>query len=354
MSAPCSQASFFTTINHEDRRETSSIVVIGLGLALLQTHSNTSSTSSFSRMSALRPHLPLSFGGKSAHTTELAFLALTQLLFLRMIVDFIDPDPNGPAFWPALKQLSLEDNSHRQGALARLAAMPGCLRALSQTSHFLRKLTLPQSSRFAHVEVIEVQTVAELGCLREALRASPDLAERVHSFSFTWRMSEFPEEMDFYPEREGSMIDIAVRDRAHIWHDYAQETGSTIEVEHDDDGQISRHFFHDGFFFPEPGDHPMIQGDDPDEHPASYDWEAPKQAQGPDGRGEDLLIKSPDQLIASLVEVVTQLRSLHTVNWTSPITTMPLGVFQGLRKLNRLKLLQIQVSCLRNEVHARE
>lgn len=96
-------------------------------------------------------------------------------------MDLIDPEPKGPALW-ACSAAARAHERHRQAELARLAAMPGSLRALAQTCHDLRSLILPRSARFSFVTTIDVETIAELGYLREALRLSPELSRRVQSF----------------------------------------------------------------------------------------------------------------------------------------------------------------------------
>lgn len=159
--------------------------------------------------------------------------------------------------------------------------------------------------------------------------------------------------LDWYPEEEGTLLDLAFRDRWQMWSDYAEATGSGIAQQDTGNGWEERLFEHDGKIFYEPGEAPLIDGRDPDD-PSSYDYQAPKQASGPDGKGEDALIKNPDELISSLVDVVEKLGVLEAFRWDSPVMPMPVGVLDVLEKLTTLKTLHVDVRLVRNNVHAGE
>lgn len=69
----------------------------------------------------------------------------------------------------------------------------------------------------------------------------------------------------------------------------------------------------------------------------------PEENSGPDLNGEARLIKSSDQLIESIVEVVAQLLHLETFGWCTPVMRMPRGVFDALTRLNTLTSLHINM-----------
>lgn len=198
-----------------------------------------------------------------------------------------------------------------------------------------------------------VETVSELGRLRETFRVSPGLADLVESFHFGWTYMHDPGWLNSYPEQYGTLLDMAFRDRWQMWSEHCEATASQILRRSSPGGWQHKTFTHDGNLFPEPGELPLIAGREPG-HASSYDQDAPKLASGPDGNGDDALIKTSDQLIACVVEVVEMLSSLRTFKWDSPIMPMPMGVLSALERLTSLKSLHLEVRLIRNNVHARE
>lgn len=88
--------------------------------------------------------------------------------------------------------------------------------ALSRTCRRLREVTLP----LLWTEV-DVWTVKELGLLSQLLKASPSIAPLVRCFSFRWQMDgDYFERCEHYPAKEGSLLDLAFRDRVKLWEKY--------------------------------------------------------------------------------------------------------------------------------------
>lgn len=79
-----------------------------------------------------------------------------------------------------------------------------------------------------------------------------------------------------------------------------------------------------------------------------------EKVNGPDRKGEDVLIKTPHQLVACLIQVAQMLSSLQRLQWKSLIFPMPEGVFSALEKLTSLSSLYIDMSNVRTNVYARE
>lgn len=86
--------------------------------------------------------------------------------------------------------------------------------------------------------------------------------------------------------------------------------------------------------------------------PAAYDWQASgsKGGRGPDGNGEDKFIKTPEQFLESIVEVVTSLTSLQMLGWETPVTPMPRQIFETLRASATLTGLRLQFASDRGNV----
>lgn len=220
------------------------------------------------------------------------------------------------------------------------------LRTISETCHFLRDIALPLLWRS-----IRVRTVSELGRLLESLDASPGLAFHVRSFAFAWELPSQLRDLDVYPSAEGTLLDLAFRDRGRMWELYAKTVNAEIEEEDWLDGWVQRLFYFAGKTFYEPVA-PNFQHSDPGE--AFYDPAAPKLASGPDGNGEDALIKTADQLVSTLVNIVAKLPSVRTFMWSTSMMPMPMGVLNALEKLPSLKSLHVEFGMYRNVVHARE
>lgn len=197
------------------------------------------------------------------------------------------------------------------------------LRALSQTCKFLRALALPVLWSVVHVD-----SVAQLGRLRETLRVSPQLGQLVRTFCFLW-WDYSGNDYRHYPEQEGALLDMAFRDRRQMWEDLAKKHDCKISTRRNGHRSFRLH----GRVFQEP----PIEG-----------------STGPDGNGEDLLIKSSEQFTRCIIEVVSQLSSLHAFGWSTGMTPMPLGVFNALLSLETLTSLHLSMILHRCVVDACE
>lgn len=224
----------------------------------------------------------------------------------------VDPPSNG--WWGSV----YEEQWRTQRKEART------LHALYQTCRLLRALLQPQLWAAVHVD-----SVARLGRLRETLRISPHLAQLVRCFHFSWEYDDAVD-LDVYPAEEGTLLDMAFRNRRNMWRDYAKKYKARIEP---DNGWVQA-FHHNDEKFQEPG----ITGG----------------FKGPDGKGEDCRIKNPTQLIDSIVEVVAQLSVLETFHWDTEIMPMPAGVFDALAKLKSLTALHVSMSSARGNVDSCE
>lgn len=117
-----------------------------------------------------------------------------------------------------------------------------------------------------------------------------------------------------------------------------------------------RHYFvHDGKTFLQPGRAPYW---DPLQRTLTamlgVARDPPFITSGPDGRGEDLLIKSAEKFKKCMTEVVENLSHLTEFAWLSHVTTVPAGTFAALERLTALRLLYVCLSGYRGNVHDRK
>lgn len=47
---------------------------------------------------------------------------------------------------------------------------------------------------------------------------------------------------------------------------------------------------------------------------------------GPDGKGDDRLVKNPRRLVSAMTAVFSQLTSLQSFEWSTPVFAVPAGV----------------------------
>lgn len=142
------------------------------------------------------------------------------------------------------------------------------LRALSQMSRRFRAVAIPLLWAVVHVS-----SIGELGRLTQTLRVSPGIASHIKSFCFFWeapRDAWFMFKEEVMRERKETLLEVAFQDRFPIWLEIAERKDSRA-------GEPAAKFV------------------------------------GPDGRGFDELIKSPQELNTCLVEILTQLKSLRTL-----------------------------------------
>lgn len=130
--------------------------------------------------------------------------------------------------------------------------------------------------------------------------------------------------------------------------------GYQIKYEaHEDAGVIGMYFDHEGHRYYAPG-RPALPESGDDDLLTANDWLTPLQgASGPDSAGEDPRIKTPEQLVDCLTDVVERLTSLEEFEWGTSTMPMSPGVFEALSKLTTLSSLHLTLSTLqpRWQVH---
>lgn len=223
------------------------------------------------------------------------------------------------------------------------------LRSLAQTCRSLRAITLP-----VLWSVCDVSTVAQLGCIREALRASPYLAQHVRSFSFLWQAPD-TSVYEEYPQLDGkSLVELAFDvDRWLLWDELRKQHDCQI-LPGCYENAYGRHFrLGDAWHF-EPGWVPAPRPKISDPNAQKVYNDPPHTNAGPDGRGDDRFIKSTEQFNEALVEVIAQFTSLEAFGWESAGTPLPRGAFDALLKLDTLQTLHLNMVPHRYSVHMGE
>lgn len=133
-----------------------------------------------------------------------------------------------------------------------------------------------------------------------------------------------------YAETQGTTLDLAFRDRVQMWTRLMRTSSAWLNRNED------RYCcLYDDRHCEPPGTDYDWQAVE-EVGLAAYDWTTvARYGRGPDGNGEDKLIKSPEDLLACSVEVVSSLVSLELFGWETTVTPMPSGVFDALLKLKR-------------------
>lgn len=208
------------------------------------------------------------------------------------------------------------------------------LRALSHTCRRLRASVLPLLWKIVHVD-----SVAEFGKIREAFRAAPHIARYAKCFLFRWHYVDFKEFVN-YPAENGTLLDMAFCDRQRLREDRAKAEGRKIKSSEESSGSSNLQFIHIG---------------STDSILVRYDDTAHKVSEsGPDGNGKDARIQSAEDFNNCAIEVISQLTSLETFGWDTPVTPLPLAAFNALAGLNTLTSLQFGISVHRGNLHACE
>lgn len=227
------------------------------------------------------------------------------------------------------------------------------LRALSQTSRRLRLIVLPLLWAVVHVDKVE-----ELGRLRETFRALPGLAHYVKSFAFSWTMGGDYGDCDNFPERDGTLLDLAFRNRCRIWDKVYEQYDGEIQwnsrlekwcfvVGDEDDDE-------DLVIYPAPGKFPMLWDDEEQtEGVSQFDLDGRTEGNGPDGKGPDRLIKNAQQLNDCMTDILTQLSSLETLGWTTFALPMPAAAVPALSRTTLTSICYCMF-VFRGNLHARE
>lgn len=221
-------------------------------------------------------------------------------------------------------------------------------RSLSQTCRRLRTFALPLVWAW-----VEVQTVKQLGELCELLKTVPSIAPLIKSFNFCWDMDGDCTRLRLaaFPHEQGTTLDLAFRDRLEMFDQAMKADGAEpyLYEELDDAG------YYVGMALCCNGQTCTAPGEGPDwrafqEDPAGYDWRSGEGGRGPDGNGEDELIKNADQFTQRITEIVSKLTSLKAFAWETPVTPMPRGVYDVLAQLASLERLSLVFSTYRGNL----
>lgn len=257
--------------------------------------------------------------------------------------------------WLALKQTWTPVFYGEEASRQREEATRTLL-ALSQMCRSLRAYALPLLW-----SVLHVRTMSELGRLREVLRVSPSIARHVRSFCFMWNMEGDFYECEAYPDEEGTRLQMAFSDRWRIWETLRRQHGCEASWDFRYDDPVTDHMLRfelHGVSYDAPGRcQALIAGYSSGGWPIlePYSSELPKQRGiGPDGDGEDRLIKSANDFHDCIVEVVSQLSWLQTFGWDTSVTPMPAGVHGALSRLSTLTSLHLDMSIYRGNPHTCE
>lgn len=226
------------------------------------------------------------------------------------------------------------------------------LRSLTQTCRGLRAFALPLLWAVVHVFTVE-----ELARVRETLKVSPEIASLIRSFVFKWNLIENLNVYEHYDAAEGSLLDLAFRDRTKMWNDVRKQYGCKLDnnyAEADGPDIAYRWFVHNKVKFLEPGRLLLKEGYHPSD-PFSWDENKPRVgANGPEGNGESRFIKSSSDFNECMDHIVGQLTSLETFGWCSYVAQIPTVTFTTLTKLSTLKTLHVTMSEWRGNAHFRE
>lgn len=209
------------------------------------------------------------------------------------------------------------------------------LRALASTCKSLRAFTLPLLWRVVHIKQMR-----ELSVLQRVLRSAPEIAELIHCFCFMWDMDGDFSRCEAYDPNIGSLLDLAFRNRWRIWESAKDRVGCEIEWSGADMG-----FLHNGIWYVTPGTLDLYH--DEDDMPVPNDNARRERGHGPDGEGPDGYIKNAHEFEVCIVDVVTQLTSLRTFGWCSPVAPMPREVLQHLEAQPTLTSLHVTLSSWR-------
>lgn len=232
------------------------------------------------------------------------------------------------------------------------------MRALSQTSNSLRAFTLP-----ILWAITPVETVREVGIIVDTLRSAPSIAPLVRHFALLWTMDHDFDKCCPYSEEHGSLLDMAFIDRRALWDRAQMATGARVARSYSSQGTACFAFDHDGVSYRQPGFSFAYDHCEKDVHNCSScihrgrTWQTRKSKEegtGPDGKGEDPRIKNPDQLLECFTEVVSQLSSLETFQWSCAVMPMPQGVFDALKEAQQLSSLTLTMTLYRGAVQACE
>lgn len=140
----------------------------------------------------------------------------------------------------------------------------------------------------------------------------------------------------FLLQLRSTWLELAFCDRKSFWNEMAKTSGCKIyktpnDDLHSDPCGYTRYFQPTGFF-------PFYK----------------PTANGPDLKGEDRLIKSPQQFNECIADVITQLTSLETFVWCTLLAALPIRACSALASLTSLTSLRLTFDSSRGTCHAGE
>lgn len=224
--------------------------------------------------------------------------------------------------------------------------------SLSHTCQQLRIVALPLLWKTVYIAKVET-----LGQMYLLLDVSPGIAQHIRTFCFDWKLEPDNDRLDLalYPAEEGTMLDLAFRDRFQLWEEYKKRHGCEGKVNilrTDIDSDTANLYFtnEDGLWFEAPG-HCVAEPDV--EHTLECYLARRVGGSGPDGEGEDRLIKTAAQFRGCIIETVARL-SLTRFEWTSWVTPLPVAAFNLVRANSDLNILQLRFTVYRDNVSDRK
>lgn len=147
---------------------------------------------------------------------------------------------------------------------------------------------------------------------------------------------------ELLPAEEGTMLDLAFRDRWQMWEELRERYGCETREESEYFDVDGLHFEYDGDFYVAPG-RPLPEEEGDDAGRLGGD--------GPDGWGQDKLVKSAADFNDSVDEVVAQLTFLKEFSWCCHTTPISRCAFSSLSKVNSLRVLHLNFSARRSNVY---
>lgn len=208
---------------------------------------------------------------------------------------------------------------------------------------------------------MEVDSVKQLGKLQVVLAGNAQLAQHIKSFKFTWSMGGdcwqfenccriFEEEFEGEePVFEGTTLELAFQDRLQLWDRIMKRPGAIIAVENPSAPPGGSLLYDQRGVFNAPGrghDWDAVR----DGGAAAYDWQSSQGGRGPDGNGEDRLIKNAEQFLECITALIGSLTSLEMFAWMTPVTPLPKAVYSIFRERQSLTGLWLTFSTFRSNL----
>lgn len=187
------------------------------------------------------------------------------------------------------------------------------LASLAGASRRLREFALPLLWT-----CFDLQSVKDLGSLCELFKACPYLTRYVKHFDFEWTVDQdFPfSGSEAYIKKRSTLLEAAFSDRVQVWEDRRARSDGVVTFERD-----KGRFVHRNRIYTAPG---RFKGRrDTDGKDVYFNHTG---GRGPDGNGEDARIKTPEEFVNCLVELISQFTSLRNFAWTTTVPMPPQAV----------------------------